>query len=315
MIDDGIKLQVRERLCRYCDNTGSDNRAARSLGVSNAYISHIKNNNWSPVSDDMWRKLSKLLGLKLDEVWAHADTEPGRVITRFFNDSRLYAQVYGMVCHAGSGKTYTLNNFIASHKNVLCVKCTALMTVRSFYTAILKSMGKTPDSYNLNDIFSQVVRSIIKLENPVLVIDEFETTNDKVFVQFKDLYNELEDRCGIVLLGTPNLKKRVDDGNRRNKMCFNEIFDRVGSRFIEVPAPGLKDVAGIIRANLPAIASAKEGGITGETDVNAIANDCITEKGEYSLRRIKRLVHATRLRREVGSVQCAVGSRQCAVGS
>ena len=98
----------------------------------------------------------------------------------------------------------------------------------------------------------------------------------------KDLYNALWKRCGIVVIGTFNLKSRIETGNTRGYMGYNEIFSRLGGRFIELPFPDEDDAAKVINAN----------GITEPMLVSSIVNSSMGLNGGIDLRRVERLVHA-----------------------
>jgi hypothetical protein len=157
------------------------------------------------------------------------------------------------------------------------------MKVRSFYTEILKSLGKQANSYNLYDIQQQIIGVVSKLEAPIFVIDELERVRDtSVRSQFIDLYNKLEEVCGFVLLGTSVLKLMAENGYKSQKVNWNTLFDRIGAKWIELTPPCEKDVLEIVKAN----------GVESPEKAYSIINDCLNEQNNYSLRRVKRLVHA-----------------------
>lgn len=283
MIDQSTKEQIKNELAKYVTHSGSANKAATKLDISNGTVSNILNDKEEKISDDMWRKVATLLGFKIDEKWQHVDTVPFKKLTANLYDARIHANTFGIVCHPGSGKTHALNKFVANHQNIISVKCVDLMKVRSFYIEILKSLGRKADSYNLYDIQQQIVRVISTLEAPVIIIDELERVKDSsVLSQFIDLYNMLEDNCGLVVLGTSVLKGMSERGNNRNKVNWNTFFDRIGAKWIELTPPSENDVLAILKAN----------GIVDLNDAYFIANDCVNDNSQYSLRRVKRKVHA-----------------------
>lgn len=285
MIDNGTKQQIKEHLIKYCENAGSDNKAAAALGISNAYISHIKRDNWSPISDDMWRKLSKALGVKFDDTWKHADTVSYLTLTNIFENAQHHANVYGIVCAPGSGKTYTLDAYFKSHRNVFIVKCQRHTTERDFLKAILKATGVTQPIHTITGLLNAVIDRLSKMDAPLIIIDEFEKVKNDVLYLFVDLYNALHTKAGIVIVGTPNLAHRIDRGIRNGKVCFNEILSRLGGKFIDLPSPTNKDGAAVIRAN----------GIEDQMAITAIINDSSDDTNKVDLRRVERLVHKEKL--------------------
>jgi hypothetical protein len=286
MINQNTKDVIKAELSKQIALIGSAAKLSVKVGISDGTLSKIKKGKITDISDGLWLTLGAGLGLTFEAQWMHADTVPFTKMWNFFNDARLHAKVFGLVCHPGSGKTYTLNKLIATQKNVIHVKCVELMNTRSFYTEMLASLGMQAESYNLYSIQAQVIKAILKLESPVIIIDEIERVKSlSVFSQFIDLYNKLEDNCGIVLLGTTILKQMVLEGIKKQKVNWYTGFDRCGAKIIEITPPSEKDVAAIVRAN----------GLDSEAAIIQILNDSQNEHTQYySLRRVKRLVHAAK---------------------
>jgi len=286
MIDNTTKEQIRTHLIKFCEIAISDNKASVKLGISNAYISHVRNRKWEALSDDMWRKIAKQLGLSFDEQWVFAETRQSDALMGIFNDSSQYHNVYGSILHPGSGKTFVLDKLRLSSNNVFYVKCITEMMPKDFYREILRSMGKTEYMGSMLSLVRQIENEVERRENPIIIIDEIEKVPNKVLSLFIDLYNVIHRKCGIVMLGTPNLKRRVKEGRDRGKLGFNEFFSRIGLNFMEIPAPNAKDAANVIRAN----------GITDQLTITSIINQSIDDlHGGIDLRRVERLVHKEKL--------------------
>lgn len=290
MIDNATKEQITSHLSKYCDNAGSANKASAQLGISGATISKMLSGKHNDIADDMWRKMSKVLGFKLEEQWQHADTVPHKAFNDLFTDAQLHSSVYGVVCQPGSGKTYTLDRYRRSNPNVWYVKCKRHTSEGELMQDLLRSMGKNPPVRAINGLLAAVLQVVERSESPVIIFDEIEKVkNDTLFLVI-DLYNILQYKCGIVLIGTPNLKARIERGVRLNKMCFNELHSRLGGRFIEVPSPTQKDGAAIMRAN----------GIDDQMEINTILNDShAMDSTGIDLRRVERLVHKEKIIKEV----------------
>ena len=289
MIDNSTKEQIKAQLSNFCENAGSANKAQVQLQVSGATISKMINGKHQDIADDMWRKMAAKLGMSLVEEWKHAETTPYRVFTWVFNDSQRYANVYGVTCEPGSGKTYTLDRYRTSYPNVFYAKCQRKSSESEMLINILSSMGKKASNRHVHYLLNEVLKVVERVETPVIIIDELEKVPPNTLFAVIDLYNLLEHKCGIVLLGTPNLKERVERGVRLGKMCFNELHSRIGGRFIEVPAPTTKDGAAVVLAN----------GIANQLEINKILNDSHKEDGRaIDLRRVERLVHKEKISKE-----------------
>ena len=88
----------------------------------------------------------------------------------------------------------------------------------------------------------------------------------------------MEDECGIVLLATNHLEKRIRKGVKLNKKGYNEIWSRLGRKCVELKGVDAADIAAICEAN----------GVTQRVEVDAIIYN-----SESDLRRVKRKIHAT----------------------
>ncbi|MBD5584882.1 MAG: ATP-binding protein, partial [Clostridia bacterium] len=71
MITTDEKKQISEQLRAYCEQKGSQNKAAASLnGVSSATVSKVLAGNWDTIADDMWRSIAGQIGAgKTAEEW------------------------------------------------------------------------------------------------------------------------------------------------------------------------------------------------------------------------------------------------------
>ena len=289
MIDQRTKETIKSELNKHVAHIGSANKAAATLGISNATISNIQNGKDELISAEMWRKIAAATGMKIEERWQHADIKPFEKLYGFFHNARMHSNVFALVTNPGGGKSYTLDYAREQGKNVYYVKCLRSTTERDFLTDLLRSMGKVPQTHRLNDMLKLLVRELQKAENPVIIVDEFEKVKTELFLLAIDLYNLLEGVCGLVFIGTPNLKNRIENGVGRNKLGYNEFLSRVGGKVIEIPAPTHSDAIKVITAN----------GINDMGVIDHIIADSDDENHRVDLRRVKRLVHAHLMRKAV----------------
>ncbi len=270
------KKQIATDLSNYVNNItgGSANKASKMLkNVSNGYISLVLNGKYDALSDDAWRNIQKQVSTGNN--WQYVATRGYNFLTQLFTDAKLYANTYGVIGNAGTGKTKTAIKLAES--NVFVIRANEYFTSRTFLEELLHLMGKNGYSYSVSAMMSIIIETLLKLDNPLIIIDEADKLNDKVLYFFISLYNALEDKCGLVIIATPYLKRKIDDGLLKSKRGYQEIYSRIGRNFLEVPKPNKTDVAKICRAN----------GITDEMLINSIYNTC-----ELDLRKVERLIHA-----------------------
>lgn len=138
-------------------------------------------------------------------------------------------------------------------------------------------MGKNSGGYSVYEMMSAILETILSVENPIIIIDEADKISDPLLYFFITIYNETEDKCGIVLQATDHLKKRILKGVSMNKKGYKEMYSRIGRKFVELPANNQGELKKIAQLN----------GVSDDFELNRIVNE-----SEGDIRRVKRLVHA-----------------------
>ncbi len=273
------KQQIAIQLSKYVDNIGSQNKAVKTLkDVSIATLSNILNDKWESISPEMWRNIAKQIGFNSDG-WTTAETRNWQLLSKLFTDARQHSNVYGVCADAGSGKSFTAKAY-SQQDSVYLVRCNEYFNRKSFLAELLQAMGKDSGGYTISELMETIISQILRAENPLIILDEADKLSDQVLSFFITLYNKLEDKCGIVMMATDHLEKRIQRGLRLNKKGYKEIYSRLGRKFIHLPKIQKKDVQQIMRAN----------GLEEDLLITEIFNE-----SEGDLRRVKRLVHSKKL--------------------
>lgn len=275
-ISDEIKEQITKDLRNYVDNVagGSANKASKMLrNVSGAYISHVLNKNWKPLSDDAWRNIQNQVTAR--KGWEIVPTRGFVFLEKAYADARLNAQTLGIIGATGYGKTAAAIQ--QKEGNVFIVKSNEYFTPRTFLEEILSLMGKNGYGQSLAQMMNTIINTLLKLDHPLIVIDEADKLNDKVLYFFISLYNALEDKCGLIIQATEFLRNRIEDGALKGKKGYPEIYSRIGKVFLKVPKSTREDVANICKAN----------GLYNEETITSIYNSA-----DGDLRAVKIKVHA-----------------------
>ena len=279
MITEVEKKQISEQLRAYCDQKGSQNKAAASLnGVSSATISKILSGQWTTIADDMWRSIAGQIGAgKTAEGWQLVPTRAYQAMTFTLENAQRDSLVMAVIGEAGSGKTEAIKTYTAGGRNVYHLVCSEYWNRRTFMAKVLQSMGVTYSGNTVADMMDTIVDTLKRKEAPLIVLDEADKLSDQVLYFFISLYNQLEERCGIIMTATRYLKARIEKGLRLNRKGYAEIYSRIGRKFVELPLHNSEDVAAVCAAN-------------GVTDAKTI--NCIVDEADGDLRRVKRSVWA-----------------------
>lgn len=277
------KKGIVEALKAYTERKGGQNKAANSIkGVSSATLSQMAAGNWEHISDEMWRKVARALGVSAElggqgKVWKTAETSTYQQVHALLQAAQEEARVMSLTAPAGSGKTYAAKEYEASHRNVYRLMCDEFWSKNDFVEELLRVMGEKADGLTKRERLRLACDVLSRKEQPLLIFDEFDKLGDNVWSFFITLYNRLEEQCGIVLLSTDYIEKRMRMGLKYQRKGYPEIFSRLGSRFVGLDRADYEDVKAVCEAN----------GVTDEVVIEDIARSA-----EGDLRRVRQLVFA-----------------------
>lgn len=275
------KQQITELLKSFCDQKGSQNKAANALnGVSSATVSQILNGKTELIADEMWRNIDGQLKVNSNN-WQVVEISDFKRLKKLFKDSQNHANVFGIVGDAGSGKSKAIEVYTTENENVFALSCSEFWNKKFFLQELLQCMGRDFSGLTVAEMMYEAISQILKKENPLIILDEADKLSDQVLYFFITLYNKLEDKAGIVLIATDHLKKRIERGLKINKKGYKEIYSRIGRRFIELKGVNFTDVNQICQSN----------GITESKIIKLVWEDC-----DLDLRRVKRKIHALKQR-------------------
>ena len=282
-MEESEKRIIVENLKSYIQKYPSQNKAAGSLeGISAGTLSSMLNGNWSRISDAMWTKVSeqvKPTGSSSATGWTIVETGAYQEISYAMQDAQEYMNVTWVVGEAGCGKTTTGRLYAESHKEAFYILCSEDMLKGEFVRTIARRLGIRSEGYTVRELWQAIIESIIQMESPLIIFDEADKLPESVFQYFISMYNNLEDRCGVVFLSTDYIKRRISNGLRYGRKGYKEIFSRIGRKYFDLEPTSAQDVYAICTAN----------GITSREEIDKIIKE--GDGCDFDLRRIKKSVH------------------------
>lgn len=277
------KKAISESLRQYVERYPSQNKASASLeGTSAGTISMILSGKWDNISDEMWRNIASQIGFMVREGWQVVETAAYRDMEFAMDDAQKWQNVTWVVGDAGCGKTTSARQYSQEHREVFYILCSEDMKRSDFIREIARQIGLRTDGCTLRGTLSLIIDHIVRMDRPLLLFDEADKLSERVFHYFIDLYNRLEDRCGIVFFSTNYIERRIRDGLRYNKCGYNEIHSRIGRKFFELDPTTAEDVRAICLAN----------GLTDRKQVSDVIIDA--QDYDFDLRRVKKAIHKQR---------------------
>ena len=282
-MEESEKRIIVENLKSYIQKYPSQNKAAGSLeGISAGTLSSMLNGNWSRISDSMWTKVAeqvKPMGSSSATGWTIVETGAFQEISYAMQDAQEYMNVTWVAGEAGCGKTTTGRLYAESHKEAFYILCSEDMLKGEFVRTIARRLGIRSEGYTVRELWQAIIDSIIQMERPLIIFDEADKLPESVFQYFISMYNNLEDRCGVVFLSTDYIKRRISNGLRYGRKGYKEIFSRIGRKYFDLEPTSAQDVYAICTAN----------GITSREEIDKIIKE--GDGCDFDLRRIKKSVH------------------------
>lgn len=243
-----VKQQIREAAINSMTASGlSQSRFANRLGISKGTMSQIKNNNLELISDAMWNKIAHGIGFSMSS-WQIANTRNFQLITNTLKVCHHEAAIFALAADAGKGKTTSCEHYANTNEGVVYLRCRESWTPRMFYRAHLQALGVDPDRYTTAEMVDVIVKTLAKRPGALVIWDEADKLRNKI-VMFIELYNELKGRVGFFICGTPRLRMNIEQGAKKDKLGFKEVYSRLGNVFLALGEEQQADVADICNAN------------------------------------------------------------------
>ena len=280
------KEQIQNLLRDYVAGCSSQSQAAATLdNVSEATVVQMLKGNWAQISDAMWLNVGKQVG------WTERGTEVVETLNLqtmvlYFDLAREHGETFAITGPAGSGKSFTAKWYAKQMrgKHVYYLECAGYWNKKYFLQELLQAMGRDNTGMNVYEMMRDIVATLRRQNKPLIILDEVDKLSDPVLQFFITLYNELHLMCGLVWTSTDAIQKRLTKGINAKRMGYNEIFSRLGRRFISLPGINTHEVRQLCLAH----------GITEEEEISRVSNDY-----DGDLRRIDRyyIKHAAKAKR------------------
>lgn len=288
------KQRIAVALRNYCARYGSQAKAAKALKMSATVVSNMLTGDWAQLHDQQWNNAASGIGYK-EERWEAVETADFRTLNTILADCQDNSLVMSITGAAGSGKSFACRHYAALNPGVVLISCDSYWSRKDLIEELLTAMGEDTAGLTLAGLNRKVVRRLRMMDRPLIILDEADKLSDRVLNTFITLYNQLEDICGIVLIATSHLEKKLLQGVRYNKQGYNEIWSRLGRKCVPLHGVSAEDIVKVCEAN----------GVTDQKAIDAIITD-----SESDLRRVARRVHAARRKAAIAARRAAEAEAQ-----
>ena len=278
------KRRIQSDLKAYVATYPSQAKAANSLkGTSAGTVNFIVNGKFDNISDEMFLKIAAQVR-RCGDGWQVCQTSAYKDVETILSDSQPYHNVAWVVAPAGGGKTTAALRYASERRHVFVLGCSEDMHKSDFVEELARKIGIRSEGLTVRGTLVRVTEALVKRQNPLLVFDEADKLTDSVLYYFISLYNALEGKCGIVFLSTQYIERRMSRGLRLDKKGYEELYSRIGRRFIPLSPVSAYEVNAICRSN----------GLTDESSIRRViaeSREIRNGSDEFDLRRVRKSIH------------------------
>lgn len=275
-----VKNHIKDLFLAKAKKLGlSEGKAAIAAGTKGTTISQVFSGKYIANDEGIYKLLAKWVGYENDN-WKMVETKSFKFLMVTIEEAKQEALFMVAVGNAGTGKTEAMRYYAQNVQNAFHLRCDEFWNRKQFLAEVLTAMGIDSQGLSLPDLMDKVTRHLRTLDKPVLMIDEADKLANPVLLLFISLFNRLEGECGIVLIATDHLRKKLERGAGMKRKGFEEIWSRAGRRAITIPENTTTDIQRICEAN----------GVKVESAIGMIVRDATGD-----LRRVKRSVHSEKM--------------------
>jgi hypothetical protein len=244
---DERKHQIRNALIQYKQDKGvSQKDIAKRCDLNESVISHIFNAKWaignSPIKDVDFIKIERMLGIGVCVV----ETQSFKSIMGCLVEAKQYSLPMILDGDTGSGKSEAVKEFCRRFpKSTYRINAAADFTAKRFIISVSEALG-IPSGLDQYSLRGEIQVELAQQEKPILIIDEAENLKDGNYAAIKAIYDNLEDKLGIVLVGANEYWEGLlvkSKRFRRTGNCFPQIVSRFRANVHKVPVMSYEDAA------------------------------------------------------------------------
>lgn len=185
------------------------------------------------ISAKYFNALADLCGYKTEKVyWQTQPTDQTNAILANLKDARENHLTITLVGETGSGKSYTASLFASKNPlDTFIITAGSSDTLNDLIDKIVDELNVHSTGNSKSTKLRWIARKMEMLKNyghkPMLIIDEAEFLKQAALCAMKELYDNLNEFCSIVFIGTDQLVDNIERLKRRNKAGIPQFHRRI----------------------------------------------------------------------------------------
>lgn len=251
-------------------------------GINKRYLYDIKAGRTNAITSDNWRKAQDYFNQPQPQedtkAWQVAVTRNLSIAAGTFRRAQTEKLCLALTGTTGFGKTVSAKLYRQKTGGVIYVHCNTEMTKSSFLDGLLRDLGVAPQHRGVTTEakIHTIIRTVLKLEHPLFIIDDAGKLRDSAFRMFQILFDEAAGRAGFVLTGVPEFKQKVFQRADKGTFCYREIARRIS--WVSLDSIYRQDVESVCQKN----------GITDESAISYLCDNV----GDFDT--LKRLIKSAK---------------------
>lgn len=217
-----IKEQIMQAVREYMqENSLSANEFSNLSEINPGYISNMLKNEFTigekktPIAPRWFKKAAIAIDFKIEPVNIETMMTPQfKMITSTLEKCKEHSECAMLIGGTGIGKTYAVDRFCKRHpQHTYRLTVSYAHTWATIVLDMLNVLG-LDERWRTKNKLELIGREMKKLnergEQPIIILDEAENLKLGVIRVLKGLYDQVKDNASIVIIGTPELQKKLD---------------------------------------------------------------------------------------------------------
>jgi DNA transposition AAA+ family ATPase len=263
-IKDAIVAAAKEHMTTHSLTAAN---LANAAEVNEAYLSNMLRGIYTVGSADKptaiqpkyFTRLAEAVGYTINKVyWKTVDTPQLREGIATLENAKEFSRAAMLICDSGAGKTYMVKRFLrANPQHTYVVTVSHIYRMLDVINDIRAAVGLrtiVAERSHLLRATKTMVSAITDIREtggrPLIILDEAENLYKPTLMMMKALYDELNGQCGIVMIGTNQLLRKMEKMRARDAQGMPQLYRRFKA--------GLRVLPTISRADLMAVTAKQQ---------------------------------------------------------
>lgn len=224
------------------ENGFSANEFADKSSVPSNYISQMRNSKYFvpvkgvdvEINEKYFRMIADAIGLDVSgktAFWQFHQTSQALQIISTLEDAKMYGYTNILIGETGCGKTYVSDLFIKQNpKDNFKITVGSMDTIGDLLDKLCDVL-KLPQAHSKSRKISAIIKEMKRLRlndrHPIIIFDEAEYMKQATLCNIKEFHDHLNKKCGLVLIGTNQLKEKIERLKKKDSPGMPQFYRRV----------------------------------------------------------------------------------------